>query len=503
MASDVVIETPEWVKHAVFYQIFPDRFARSPRTRHPRGIRFKPWGSRPEIDDFQGGDLLGVVDHLDYLEGLGINAIYLNPIFSSASNHRYHTYDYYSVDPLLGGDAALRELVEQAHALGIRVILDGVFNHASRGFWQFHHILENGGNSPYIDWFTVHGWPLRPYSAKANEKLNYEAWVGLPALPKFNTDNPGVRDMIMDVGRYWIEEFGTDGWRLDVPYEIDDDSFWQEFRRVVKGANPQAYIVGEVWRPAQRWLQGDQFDAVMNYIFARAAMGFFGAGTLVPDVQPGGYDYLPLDATQLRSNIDEMLDLYDWEIDLAQLNMLDSHDTPRALWHMGGDESALRLCTLLQMVMPGAPNVYYGCEIGMTGYGPTVEEARWAFPWDDKSKWNTDLLDFYRRAIALRHRYPALRTGRFRSLFGRDGVYAFLREQDSRHLVVAFNANATPVTVDLPLQAVSQGDLDARRFHAVWGEGNYMLDRGQLPGVLIPAREGVVLADEVEKGRVG
>jgi neopullulanase len=169
MASDIVIETPDWVKHAVFYQIFPDRFARSPRTEHPRGIRFKPWGSKPEIDDFQGGDLFGVVDHLDYLKGLGINAIYLNPIFSSASNHRYHTYDYYKVDPLLGGDAALRELIERAHALGIRVVLDGVFNHASRGFWQFHHILENGGNSPYIDWFTIEDWPLRPYPATPDD----------------------------------------------------------------------------------------------------------------------------------------------------------------------------------------------------------------------------------------------------------------------------------------------------------------------------------------------
>ena len=244
MASDVVIETPEWVKHAVFYQIFPDRFARSPRTENPRGIRFKPWGSRPEIHDFQGGDLFGVVDHLDYLKGLGINAIYLNPIFSSASNHRYHTYDYYKVDPLLGGDPALRELIERAHALGIRVVLDGVFNHASRGFWQFHHILENGGNSPYIDWFTIEDWPLRPYPATPNDKLNYLAWVGLPALPKLNTNNPGVRDMIMDVGRYGIEEFGIDGWRLDVPYEIDDDSFWQEFRRAVKEADPQAYICG-------------------------------------------------------------------------------------------------------------------------------------------------------------------------------------------------------------------------------------------------------------------
>ena len=187
--------TPEWVKHAVFYQIFPDRFARSQRIAHPPGIQFKPWGAPPKEQGFQGGDLLGIVDKLDYLQDLGINAIYLNPIFASASNHRYHTYDYYQVDPLLGGNNALRELLDEAHRRDIRIVLDGVFNHASRGFWAFHHILENGGNSPYLDWFIIYDWPLRPYSSDAENPPNYAAWWNLPALPKFNINNPGVRKM--------------------------------------------------------------------------------------------------------------------------------------------------------------------------------------------------------------------------------------------------------------------------------------------------------------------
>jgi neopullulanase len=484
----MAIQTPDWVKHAVFYQIFPDRFARSPRTRHPRGIQFKAWGSPPAEQGYQGGDLLGVVDHLDYLQQLGINAIYLNPIFASASNHRYHTYDYFQVDPLLGGDAALRELLDQAHAMGIKVVLDGVFNHASRGFWQFHHILENGGDSRYIDWVLIDGWPLRPYRESDEHPLNYEAWIGLPALPKFNTDNPGVRDLIMSVARHWLE-FGIDGWRLDVPDEIDDDSFWQEFRRVVKAANPDAYIVGEVWRPAQRWLQGDQFDAVMNYVFARNAMGFFGAATLNTEVRPGGYPFVPLTAAEVRRRIDEMLDLYDWQIDLVQLNMLDSHDTPRALWQMGGDVHALKLCVLLQMTMPGAPNIYYGSEIGMTG-GPDPG-SRGAFTWGDEATWDTELLDSYRRAMRLRHEYPALRTGRFTALYGENGVYAFLREQDGRQMIAAFNANKEPATVDLPLPSGLPAGLS---FGAAWGHGDYTTGGGQLAGVRIPAREGIVLA---------
>ena len=164
--------SPDWLKDAIFYQIFPDRFARSPRMHHPRGIRLKPWGSPPQEQGYQGGDLHGIVDKLDYLQFLGVNELYLIPIFSSASNHRYHTYDYYQVDPLLGGNEALRELLDAAHSRQMRVVLDGVFNHASRGFWQFHHILENGGNSPYIDWFFVEDWPLRPYNNDADNQHN-------------------------------------------------------------------------------------------------------------------------------------------------------------------------------------------------------------------------------------------------------------------------------------------------------------------------------------------
>src|SRR5512136_3283707 len=147
----MTITTPEWVKDAVFYQIFPDRFAKSTRVKKPSNL--EPWDTPPTIFGYKGGDLVGVAEKLDYLQDLGITAIYFNPIFASASNHRYHTYDYFAVDPILGGNAALRELLDEAHRRGIRVVLDGVFNHASRGFWQFHHTLENGGASPYVDWF--------------------------------------------------------------------------------------------------------------------------------------------------------------------------------------------------------------------------------------------------------------------------------------------------------------------------------------------------------------
>ena len=452
--------TPEWVKNAVFYQIYPDRFARSPRLDHSRGLVFKPWGSPPEEQGFQGGDLLGIVDKLDYLTDLGINAIYLNPIFSSASNHRYHTFDYLQVDPLFGGDSALRELLDQAHARGIKVVLDGVFNHASRGFWPFHHILECGPTSPYLDWFTVKGWPLRPYSSDAAHPANYEAWFNLPALPKLNTRNPGMRDYLFKVARHCVE-FGIDGWRLDVPNEIDDDAFWLEFRTIVKKANPEAYIVGEIWFSAQRWLQGDQFDAVMNYLFTLAALSFFGRRNLKIDHHPGGFDLLPLDAPAFSERLNLMLNLYDWQINLAQLNLIDSHDMGRALWVMGEDISALELCVLLQMTMPGAPCIYYGDEIGLSAGGDPY--CRGAFPWQAESLWDKGLREFYKQAIRLRHRYPVLRTGAYQPLLAEDDLFAFSRKLAGIEALVVFNARYEAVSLQLPLDHVQ-----SRTFRTVW-----------------------------------
>jgi neopullulanase len=299
----LALNTPGWVKDAVFYQIFPDRFARSQSVPKPSSLQ--PWGAAPAHHGYQGGDLIGVVEHLDYLVDLGINAIYFNPVFRSGSNHRYHTHDYTQVDPMLGGNGALRTLLDAAHARGIRVMLDGVFNHASRGFFQFHDILENGRESAYLDWFFVEDWPLRPYGSK---QPNYRCWWDLPALPKLNTSTPAVRQYIYDVARTWIE-FGIDGWRLDVPNEIDDDEFWREFRRVVKTANPDAYIVGEIWDDAERWLQGDQFDAVMNYPLGRAALGFFAADTFDREGRPGGFKVRQLGA-RFGNEIERLLAIY-------------------------------------------------------------------------------------------------------------------------------------------------------------------------------------------------
>ena len=473
------VKTPEWVKDAVFYQIFPDRFAKSDRVVKPSNL--EAWDAPPSSQGFKGGDLCGVVEHLDYLEDLGITAIYFNPVFQSASNHRYHTHDYYQVDPLLGGNAALRELLDAAHARGIRVVLDGVFNHASRGFFQFNHILECAEESPYLDWFSIKGFPLNAYDY--TKKPNYEAWVGLHALPKLNTDNPQVREFIWSVAVHWIE-FGVDGWRLDVPAEIDDDPFWQEFRQRVKHANPDAYIVGEIWHEAQRWLSGDQFDAVMNYIQTRAAISFFGAHTVAPLWHGGAWPPLkPLDAAGFAKAIEDMLALYHWEITSAQMNLLSSHDTPRFINMVGGDQSAFRLAMLFQMTIPGAPTVYYGDEIGLTGgYDPG---CRGAMPWQ-REKWDTGLFTFVRDVIGLHKSHVALRRGTYRTLLAEGELYAFERVHESERLIAAFNTATTASTLTMSLeQAATQPQILFGDAQATFHDGALTIQAGPRAGVVI------------------
>ncbi len=455
------ITTPAWVKHAIFYQIFPDRFRRGYDRPAPAGLHFKPWGTPPEKQGFQGGDLYGVTEKLDYLKSLGANALYLNPIFSSAANHRYHTFDYYQVDPLLGGNAALRELLDEAHDRDMFVVLDGVFNHASRGFWPFHHILENGGDSPYIDWFEVHDWPLRPYPENKSQKINYSAWWDLPALPKLNTKNKAVQEYILDIARYWID-FGIDGWRLDVPYEIDDPGFWRQFRKVVKTANPEAYICGEIWEEAKSWLQGDQFDAVMNYTVSWAAMSFCAHDTLNPNYKRQHLTLEPLDAAGIAKVIDDMHGWYDREINHVQLNLLDSHDTARALWVMSENTPALKLAVLIQMTLPGAPCIYYGDEIGMSsGDDPYCREA---FPWQDEPAWDKNLLAYYSRICALRHAHEVLRTGNFETVSTEGHVWIFQRELAGDHAYIIINASSTPAKVNLKLE-------DNLTLQKIWSTG--------------------------------
>ncbi len=484
MADDP--QTPDWVRDAVFYQIFPDRFARSVLV--PKPGHLDEWGAPPTYHGYQGGDLLGVVEHLDYLSDLGINALYFTPVFQSASNHRYHTHDYEKVDPMLGGNPALRRLIDEAHERGIRIVLDGVFNHASRGFFPFHDILENGADSAYLDWFTVKEFPLHAYDPE--KAPNYAAWWGLPALPKFNTNSPEVREFLWGIGRKWIE-FGADGWRLDVPNEIEDDEFWREFRRRVRAINPEAYIVGEVWSDAVRWLGGDMWDAVMNYQFTRACLAFFAGDVLNMDdlkrtsLHPTGDPGAPA----FRKAIERLIGLYHPNVSAVMLNLLDSHDMARFLTLASGDRSALELATLFQMTYPGAPSIYYGDEIGLAGGHDPANRA--AFPWHRPDSWNTELLHCFQRMIALRRSRPALRRGSFQFLHAEDDVIGYARQLGDEVVLVAINAGRMPRRFDL-----ETGNLlpDGAVLEQSWARHSVRVEGATVRGIELGPRSGLVLA---------
>jgi cyclomaltodextrinase / maltogenic alpha-amylase / neopullulanase len=468
---------PAWVADAVFYQIFPDRFAVSPRVAKP--FNLEPWHTPPTTHGYKGGDLLGIVEHLDWLTDLGVNALYLNPVFQAVANHRYHTHDYFQVDPILGGNDAFEELLDVCHRRGIRVVIDGVFNHASRGFLQFNDILENGPRSPWIDWFIVRDWPLHAYDETHHP--NYDAWWGLAALPKFNTDHPQVREFLMRVGEHWARR-GIDGWRLDVPQEIKTPGFWEEFRQRIKAINPDLYLVGEVWAEATEWIgDGTRFDGTMNYPLTAAIISFVAGDRVDPTTDIDNPWYVitePLDAAEYANRVDHLLAAYPDHAHLANLNLLDSHDTARILSIASGDRDSVVLGALLLFTFPGAPCVYYGTEIGLPG--GRDPDCRRSFPWEEQEQ-DRELLETFRSLVALRREHPALRSSDYRRVHPtgkRNGqLVAFERRDGDETLLVAVNAGEEDAGVP-----VGPGS-----FTLLWGEG-----KAGDGAIHLPARTGSV-----------
>ncbi len=432
---------PAWTRDAVVYNIFPDSFA--------AGKRLAPNGAPP----CRGGTVRGVTENLDYIASLGFNCIYLNPIFAARSYHRYDTLDYYRIDPHMGAEDDLRDLVRRAHALGIRVILDGVFNHVSSDHPFFRDVLEKGRASRYYSCF--YALPETPRLPAAGELPGYTCFSYVADMPKTNTADPFLRQYFCDVGAYWVRKFDVDGWRLDVANELDD-SFLRAFRASVKAAKSDALIVGEVWENAAHYLGGDMLDSAMNYDFRRYCRRFFAEQTV--------------DAETFDTNVSTLLLRYNENALFAQLNLLDSHDVSRFLSLCGGKTERMELAVLLQMTFPGMPCVFYGDEKGLCG--ESEPEYRRPMAWDASSP----LEEVYRRMIALRKTHPALRDGSFHTELACGGVYRYSRVWNGTKITVAMNLGAEPVKAQkrgtLLLKKGENRDIIGAWEYEVWEEQN-------------------------------
>ncbi len=548
--AEAQIKVPEWAKKAVWYQIFPERFRNGDSNNDPtakdaevyhREWHVSPWTSdwyklqpweKKYSDNFYdvvfdrryGGDLEGVVDELPYLKKLGINAIYFNPVFESPSLHKYNTASYVHIDHNFGpdpkgdlkmmseenpadpstwkwtsADKEFLKLVKKAHEMGMKVIIDGVFNHVGTDFWAFKDVEKNQQKSKYKNWFVIKSWSEIPSPGNDSAKgstFDYAGWWGNKSLPIFRKDSVtglvhGPYEYIMDITKRWMEpngnpKDGVDGWRLDVPNEIPHP-FWKDWRKLVKGINPNAYIVGEIWDNASPWLQGNEFDAVMNYEFAKAVVKFFINKKL--GITPAQFD----------STLEAIRNLYPKDIDYVMQNLIDSHDTDRLASMIVNPDRAYdsgdsprnnpnynvrkpdateikrqKLIVLFQMTYVGAPMIYYGDEAGMWGaddpddrkpmlwpdlstgsFGKYEDEKSCPVPGckrpDDRNVFNWNLFDYYKRLVHERLSNPALTVGNYKTLVADDSkrVFVFERNYGKHTAIVGFNLSGEKQSVDI------------------------------------------------------
>jgi alpha-glucosidase len=466
-------QTPSWAKDGIYYQIFVDRFFNgNPKNdvkdgeyifpypedpANPNNVKVKAqsWDSLPEQPaknrDFFGGDIEGVRQKLSYLSGLGINTIYFNPIFQSPSNHKYDTQDYRTIDPHFATNEEFKSFVKEAHNRNIRVVIDGVFNHT--GSWNkwFDRAGQYGTTGAYesqqsewADFYNFNSWPDK-----------YISWWGFDTLPKLNYASAKLRGEIYgnrnSIARTWIQDYGVDGWRLDVPNEAgsnggsDDHSIWREFRAAVKSTKKDAVILGELWKNASPYLQGDQFDGVMNYEgFADPVSTYMNQGYNIETTKRDS-----ISTSQFELWIRGILAKSPTQSNQVVMNLLSSHDTSRFLYRAEGDKWKLYEAAIFQMTFVGAPMIYYGDEIGMTG--GKDPDCRRTFNWNNTK--NDHISSLYKKLTQIRSTNSALRRGTFETILTDDqnGIFSYSRmDKKNRVLVILNNSSGTRnVTVNV------------------------------------------------------
>jgi glycosidase len=444
--AEDVSKPPDWVENTVWYQIFCDRFARGEKSSHS-GKKFPGWGS--QTDNLHrisfGGDLKGVIDKLPYIAEMGFTGIYFTPIFEAPSTHKYDTTDYFKIDPQFGTNEIFSALVRHAHDLGIRVILDAVFNHCGFTHPFFQDVIKNGRNSPYFSYFHILKQPILNFELNKEKKiprltkeqmqsLPFLAFAYTPHMPKWNTADPGAREYLIKAARYWVEEHDIDGWRMDVSNEVSHD-FWRELCKEIRGIKQSAFMLGENWDDAYPWLGGGQFDSTMNYPML-SAVGSFAGG------RSGAAEFA---STMTR----EVLAAYPKPVQKVLFNMVDNHDTDRLMTGCGGNAKAAVLSYVLLFTMSGCPSVYYGGEVGMEGtlHG---DANRRCMLWDKPVPPEKDFRPLIKKLIALRKKHPSFRSTEIEFSNDNDAFLVFTKKAGDETLIVILNNGAEEQKISLP-----------------------------------------------------
>jgi len=426
-------QTPSWVKDTIWYQIFPDRF-----HSYHKNSKLK-WGKLPvHNNEFYGGDLLGVIEKLSYLKELGITGIYFTPIFLAPTAHKYDTTNYFLIDPQFGTNDDFKLLVEKAHENNIKVMLDGVFNHAGFDHPFFQDVILNQENSIYKDSFYIDQFPIINFDLNSvgkpinyhKTKLNFKTFAFTPYMPKWNTSNELVKNHLLDSIKYWIKEYHIDGWRLDVSNEISHD-FLREIKKVSRHANPNTFILGENWDSSIPWLHGDQLDSVMNYDLSYPLWKFLEHKITLKEFKNMVINYL----AQTPKNVMENM-----------FNLVGSHDTIRIKRRLNDDPRRVKLSYLWMFLSSGAPNIYYGDEIGLTGEHDPDNRRCMTF---DVNEIDQDFYNFTKNLISLRNQYASFKDYDYH--FIESDILIFEKHKNSESILVLFN-NGKTVDLELPNQ---------------------------------------------------